>query len=1439
MDLNHSSCWDSILEKSENEEIVTIYQRPAGLSLKVPEDFDIFSMDDDELEELLKPVAQTCWSEESMKLDDDEIVEGTKATLWGTKHSEDAEDAASCERVIVELNRAKLDVSVKPNVDSTKSDMGFTALSFARLDQWDLDDVLQNLRGDGLPLRRVSVEPSKIHADGDKDRSQGNIMERIVTFCQSQSSKYLPETVKTPNHIRQNNVCNKSSEMMEAELQLSHQECPTVYIDLRCPDPSIKPPRTSPNLTSESKSPAKLNTHQETPHAKKPNLKVHAESRMGGREVTGKSMLLQKIREMNRNGNKYPSKYTDPPYSVPGNEAEELKEKLPQPVESTCSHASHHLWEDKKSSHVQFEYRNPKMESPPTTQQSTIKESKHLSDQQQVKQTLQHEQHQQIFKQLQIHRPHKSVNQKQPAAERTDVLYDCEASHLQSISTLPANIESKGCMLLTVNLSSPGMVEAKAHGRKKHLDPAANKSDIYNTLVAWFLSLVGPDPGHNEDEVGAQVPFWVAGLQQLWTEGGLALHVLAVAHHSYTPRKRDVDIHAPFYNHVCRFLCETSLTVIARWLPQLKSLLDQQAYASPIHLPSSCLNGFISTTSNKKVIDRIFCLSPGFYWQTVETQECVCKGRETTQELHTEVSVALGCRAFLLHPLKTHYTLQLILDSGLDVCGLRLLYPPQGFLSDSAGAVPVIQRTDETCQPVLALAVRGLQAHTVLKDLTSSLDPLLPRKTDPTSLNPLHCRGQEPPLFYSTRLASQVHRELCVWFSGRLPGGNAQNHNRVAPSDDRVGGSLFNLSRSPSFLCATTKADLLLVVSPAVPPCCYSHVLAVCERRGFSLRGLRSLQLQSNKAAVIGLSNQQALVFCSPHSVSQDPGLLELPSHCLLLLLRRENAVHHSVSLPAALMREFKAQKLLGCIHSRLDGVNTVEPSFCFHTVPYSSNLFHIFVKCMWAVPDPSRVILSHKKCSFNSDMEQVAILTLCGKYMSQGLNLLHRVLAEGPQGDVRHAGFKLLGLKWLPALTRLQAQELSPYEVGEQLCKDSLENLMSSPALVCALRRVDVFSSLRKLLPRDYPGNLSVLMSPTPEVAFRQTSLFFFEHEMIPDHSVLPVLKFPPQNCSIKGPQMLLTVCLFKPRIWTHSLAKIGHKLQLTGLTLVGLHVVSLDKSNATSLLPAQSDPSDLEAHVEYLCSGSSLALCLQGENAVRRLLDVLSQDDSSLWTYYASGSYQKAIQDVKRLFPEGLCCTETSTMRQEQILSMRSDLLASVERKQSCTLAPVDQDGLSPSMVSGTNGEIRGAVWQTTCLLIPLNASPLSQVPFQLDMLEQLLRSGCHLVAGRMSILDDEQRKHIADTLKMSSRRDERMAHLYTTAPCLIMALQGKAIATCFNMILESIYKVRSDLEKVGEIIIYPENQKEAKQLICYLFDALSPESCQTVAIKLKWMH
>ncbi|KAL7378512.1 hypothetical protein ABVT39_014941 [Epinephelus coioides] len=143
-------------------------------------------------------------------------------------------------------------------------------------------------------------------------------------------------------------------------------------------------------------------------------------------------------------------------------------------------------------------------------------------------------------------------------------------------------------------------------------------------------------------------------------------------------------------------------------------------------------------------------------------------------------------------------------------------------------------------------------------------------------------------------------------------------------------------------------------------------------------------------------------------------------------------------------------------------------------------------------------------------------------------------------------------------------------------------------------------------------------------------------------------------------------------------------------GFSVRGCRDCSFREKELQSLDSSGSTPHTLEAHVEYLCSGSSLALGLQGENAVRRLQDVLGQEDPSI------------------------------------------------------------------------------------------------RVPSQLDTHEQLLRSGCHLVAGRMSILDNEQRKYITEILNVSSGGDEKVAHLYT-APCVIMALQGEEIVARFNLVLE----------------------------------------------------
>ena len=38
--------------------------------------------------------------------------------------------------------------------------------------------------------------------------------------------------------------------------------------------------------------------------------------------------------------------------------------------------------------------------------------------------------------------------------------------------------------------------------------------------------------------------------------------------------------------------------------------------------------------------------------------------------------------------------------------------------------------------------------------------------------------------------------------------------------------------------------------------------------------------------------------------------------------------------------------------------------------------------------------------------------------------------------------GLELLGMKWLPCLTASQAKEITPYEAGDRLWKDSLHTL-------------------------------------------------------------------------------------------------------------------------------------------------------------------------------------------------------------------------------------------------------------------------------------------------------------------------------------------------------------------------------------------------------------
>ncbi|XP_026786019.3 dynein axonemal assembly factor 8 isoform X3 [Pangasianodon hypophthalmus] len=1350
----------------------------------------------------------------------------------------------------------------------------YPVLSLKPLENWDLDLVLQSLKQHGHRKHTTKQEELDFYqlfkyTDDSRKTSEVNIMEQLAAYCRRQACKDTEtETISVSKRSSSRSTTTRKAagqtddfNDISSRLHLKNKDPPTIYIDLR-------------NTEHQTKSTVIFNTsthaQEDLPKQVVSTERVgdkHTEAVNKTRMLSGKSLLLQKIKEANQ---------TRPESSfkrkIPEDSAKPAEEMTSGVVEAW--HRSVNAPSDKQ----------PSGPAPITTAcdesialtdktlKAAVQSQKDESDHMQKNRA----QRQQYLKYLLTFRPQQSTNRKQSAAEMTDVLYDTDGSYLPSVSTLPSYLKSSECLLLMVPLLSPGVVAGQTKEKAQTVESTSLLSHVYNSLIAWFMSLAKPSSCSADDSVTNTAPFWVTGLQQFWKNDSLVLYICAVPpDETASPRKFQNMKRGwtSFHQRVSKFLAQTQLRTVASWLPELNHLLEQQAHPALVSLPSSRLDCFVSISSDKEPAKEAFGTNPGFYWQTLSIQEQICQWAEatTSQQPHTEVMLALVYQGMFHNPLATHHTLQLLFSSGLDVCGLRFAYPCKELLANSAVLGMSGQRWFSE-QPLLAMAIRGPRARAVWQEITGPSDPMLARKTDPASINALHCHCQERTLFHSPRLDSLVHLGLCVWFGGRLPNNDPRMTAQVQCSSDRG-----DTASSPTMLCATAKADVFLLVSPVVPPCCYSFVLASCAKRGFQLTGLQRVQISNMRASSLGLNTEQMLTFCHAPVVSMDEALLELFSHCLVLLLRRENALRHTANLPTGLMNELALQGLVGLLRTRLPGSVHLTSDLCFHAIPYMEDLFNFLGDHMWTVPDFSPVVLSKHRYPSCSETEQIVILTLTGhNIMEKGMSLLHKVLRGNQAGGVGEDRFELLALKWLPTLSWQQAQELSPFEVSERQWHNSVVSLVSCPALVCAVRRPQAFTNMQRLLPQDYPGDLSVLMSSTPEMAFRQATLFFTKTEMIPDHSSRIMFKFLPPptigsasqslfSCMTEGSQPLLTLALFKPGVWSHYLGKILSKIQQNSFTVVGLRMLVLNSEMANTLMNVSEhqdlingnhlgEPSERDLELKYLTSGPVLALCLQRVNAVKRLLELLGPEDPAqarledlhFWRasygtdrlhngIYGSVSYPQAVQDLKLMFPEGVCCTETSVMKHEQIRCLRSDPVASLERQQSHTIANSAKNNLFQSLMEkseliGAGFSVRSALCQTTCLIMPSCVLQLSRPPLHLDLLQRLLSSGCHVVAGRLCSLDQTQITHLSLFL-MPTTGKELKEPLLCEGPCLLLALQMDNIVTCFDLILERVCRDMPDLEKVRKMLLYPGTEPEAVKLLCYLFDVLSPDSHHSI--------
>ncbi|KFP11997.1 hypothetical protein Z169_09075, partial [Egretta garzetta] len=186
----------------------------------------------------------------------------------------------------------------------------------------------------------------------------------------------------------------------------------------------------------------------------------------------------------------------------------------------------------------------------------------------------------------------------------------------------------------------------------------------------------------------------------------------------------------------------------------------------------------------------------------------------------------------------------------------------------------------------------------------------------------------------------------------------------------------------------------------------------------------------------------QAAVFC-PGKVSSSPATssasgecsAEPRVHCLILLLRKENVSHHIPALVKGLMNELTKQGVLSNGQSNLPAAAGLDPSVCFHVAPYTETLLQALGGNLSAVPDPRNIPLDlfcNRAYASDPEMEQVVTLTLVGPdAMKSAGELLHQILLPGHNNQSQSAeepdsGFELLGLKWLPRLTRCQAREIT-----------------------------------------------------------------------------------------------------------------------------------------------------------------------------------------------------------------------------------------------------------------------------------------------------------------------------------------------------------------------------------------------------------------------------
>ena len=383
------------------------------------------------------------------------------------------------------------------------------------------------------------------------------------------------------------------------------------------------------------------------------------------------------------------------------------------------------------------------------------------------------------------------------------------------------------CALLTAHISTSGelSLQHKGGASSRSVDQNSGLSATYPVLLTWLLSLVPRNfdfmVSPSDEQWLAVMPFVVVGMQQTYQGSNLVLnvaivpsniHKLAPPEKAKTAKKskvnKDLQDCTPFQKYVSKFLVQHTLPSVCPWVRDVFSLavgsdgqmiqtneqtyrdgvLRDGSYIPPLpYVSNKPLSSFLTLNYDLKATRKVFDMAPGFYWQTVDSDELLCNqyaNEDYDNSTDVQNTMSLVYSSVYSDPYNMNGVLHRVIQEGLDLSGVRLLYPTEDMSplpsNVSKPQQDVIATQDERLRqdlnrinevgPTLALGLRGAMARTRWLDAVGPSDPQLARRTDPKSLMALFGgSSRDEATIYCPRQPSRVKHEMSIWFGGRVP----------------------------------------------------------------------------------------------------------------------------------------------------------------------------------------------------------------------------------------------------------------------------------------------------------------------------------------------------------------------------------------------------------------------------------------------------------------------------------------------------------------------------------------------------------------------------------------------------------------------------------------------------------------------------------------------